>query len=294
MIINHGRIVLDDKVSSVKRHYLGSKILSVKFDGEPSAIELPGVTTLKTSYHTMRLEVDTDAIAIERVMTAIVWVVFWCLFFTRFPVINGWDIKDIITLWTIASAGFGLAHTICGNALALPWLIARGQLDVWMLYPRALLSHVLLGEMSATACGDFLFGFVVYILFVKPDVEHLLLYIALTVATAFTFVGFSVLSGSLTFFVGNGEGLAEQWRFSMVTFSTYPATLFEGVVKFILYTLIPAGFVSYLPIVALKQMSMYYALLTLLGSFAVMVVGVGVFYAGLRRYESGNLLEMRG
>lgn len=224
----------------------------------------------------------------------IVWVVFWCLFFTRFPVVNGWDIKDIITLWTIASAGFGLAHTVCGNALALPWLIARGQLDVWMLYPRALLSHMLLGKMSATACGDFLFGFVVYILFVKPDFEHLLLYMALTVATAFTFIGFSVLSGSLTFFVGNGEALAEQWRFSMVTFSTYPATLFEGVVKFILYTLIPAGFVSYLPIVALKEMSLYYALLTLAGAFAVMIVGIAVFHIGLRRYESGNLLEMRG
>src|SRR5262245_23008412 len=71
VIINHGKIVLDDKVSSVKRHYLSSKILSVKFDGEPSAIELPGVSTLKTSYHTMRLEVDTDVIAIEKVMTAI-------------------------------------------------------------------------------------------------------------------------------------------------------------------------------------------------------------------------------
>jgi|AGTN01.1.fsa_nt_gi ABC-type uncharacterized transport system, ATPase component len=71
VIINHGRIVLDDKVSSVKRHYLGSKILSVKFDGEPSSVELPGVNTLKTSYHTMKLEVDTDVIAIEKVMTAI-------------------------------------------------------------------------------------------------------------------------------------------------------------------------------------------------------------------------------
>lgn len=71
VIINHGRIVLDDKVSSVKRHYLRSKILSVKFDGEPSSIELPGVSTLKTSYHTMKLEVDTDVIAIEKVMTAI-------------------------------------------------------------------------------------------------------------------------------------------------------------------------------------------------------------------------------
>ncbi|MGD9682087.1 MAG: ABC transporter permease [Candidatus Obscuribacterales bacterium] len=223
-----------------------------------------------------------------------VWVAFWALFFERFPVLRGWGVKDVITLWAIAATGFGIAHTVCGNALALPWLIARGQLDVWMLYPRALLSHVLLGRMSATACGDTVFGFAVYVLFVRPDLPHFCLFVALSFAVAFLFVGFSILTGSLTFFLGNAEGLAEQWRFSMITFSTYPATLFEGVVKIILYTLIPAAFVSYLPIEALREMSLYYSLLTVLGALAVLLVGVLVFYLGLRRYESGNLTEMRG
>src|SRR5438045_4172053 len=31
IVINHGRIVLDDKVSGMRRHYIGSKVLSVKF-----------------------------------------------------------------------------------------------------------------------------------------------------------------------------------------------------------------------------------------------------------------------
>lgn len=223
-----------------------------------------------------------------------VWVAFWVLFFTRFPVIKGWGVNDVITLWAIAATGFGLAHTICGNSLALPWIIAKGQLDVWMLYPRALLSHIILGRMSATSCGDTIFGFVVYIAFVRPDLPHFLLFLALVISVAFLFVGFSILTGSLTFFLGNAEGLAEQWRFSMITFSTYPATLFEGLVKIILYTLIPAAFVSYLPIMALKEMSAYYALLTLAGSFAVLAFGVFTFYLGLKRYESGNLLELRG
>jgi ABC-2 type transport system permease protein len=28
-----------------------------------------------------------------------VWVIFWTLFFTRFPVLRGWNIDDIITVW---------------------------------------------------------------------------------------------------------------------------------------------------------------------------------------------------
>lgn len=223
-----------------------------------------------------------------------VWVVFWALFFTRFPVLRGWAITDVITVWAIAAAGFGLAHAIYGNVLTLAGLIAQGQLDAWMLYPRALLPHLLLGRMNASAWGDVLFGYAVYLGFVRPDLPHLLLFIALSLSTSVVFVGFGVLTGSLSFFLGNAASLAEQWRFAMLTFSTYPAVLFDGAIKLLLYTLIPAGFVSYLPIEALRTMSLGTAGLALAGALAILAVGVAVFYLGLRRYESGNLMEMRG
>src|SRR6266487_6829265 len=34
-----------------------------------------------------------------------VWVVFWVLFFTRFPVLRGWDVNDVLTVWAIAASG---------------------------------------------------------------------------------------------------------------------------------------------------------------------------------------------
>jgi ABC-2 type transport system permease protein len=223
-----------------------------------------------------------------------VWVVFWLLFFTRFPVLRGWTLDDVITLWAVTAAGFGLAHALYGNALLLAGLIAQGQLDAWMLYPRALLPHLLLGRMSATAWGDALFGYAVYLALVRPDVAHFVLFVALTLSVALVFVGFSVFTGSLSFYLGNASGLADQWRAAMITFSTYPAVLFEGAVKLLLFTLLPAGFVSYLPVQALRDLSLPAAGLALAGALAVLAAGVGLFYHGLRRYESGNLMEMRG
>jgi ABC-2 type transport system permease protein len=223
-----------------------------------------------------------------------VWVFFWTMFFTRFPVIHGWGASDVITLWAIAASGFGIAETLCGNSGQLAALIARGELDAWLLYPRALLSHLILGKMNASAFGDAVFGFLVYIAFVHPDLPHLLLFTALTLSVALLFVGFNILCGSLSFFLGNAQGLAEQWRFAMITFSTYPAALFDGPVRFVLYTLIPAAFVSYLPIEALHRFSLADAGLSLLGSIAVTLVAVAVFYYGLSKYESGNLLIMKG
>jgi len=119
-------------------------------------------------------------------------------------------------------------------------------------------------------------GFICF--FVKPDAVHLALFTGLTVSVATLFVGFNVLIGSLSFYLGNSEGLTQQWRNAMLTFSTYPATLFEGTVKLLLYTLLPAGFVNYLPIEALRSLSWIHAVLAVAGSITVLLVGVYVFY----------------
>jgi ABC-2 type transport system permease protein len=221
------------------------------------------------------------------------WVAFWVLFFTRFPVLRGWDVQNVITVWAIAASGFGLAHAIFGNTLELAKLVAQGQLDVWMLYPRAVLPHMLLGRMSATSWGDAAFGYVVYIAFVRPDAAHFALFVALSLSVSVVFVAFGVVTGSLSFFLGNSAVLADQWRMAMLTFSTYPATLFTGVVKVLLFTLVPAGFVSYLPIEALRNLSLADAALSIAGALGLLGISVLVFHAGLRRYESGNLMSMR-
>ena len=181
-----------------------------------------------------------------------------------------------------------------GNGTMLAGMIAEGKLDAWMLYPRALLSHLLLGRMSASSWGDAIFGYVIYFFMVQPNPAQFLLFVLLSFSTALLFVGFSVATGSLSFFVGNASELATQWRMSMITFGTYPAVLFDGGVRLLLFTLIPAGFITYFPVLALRDLSLINGLYALLGALAVLAVAIVIFYTGLRRYESGNLMEMRG
>ena len=119
-------------------------------------------------------------------------------------------------------------------------------------------------------------------------------FILLSLAVGVAFIGFGVLAGSLSFFLGNAGALADQWRNTLISFSTYPPTLFQGAVKILLYTVIPAGFVSYLPVEALRSMSPIYALLSIGGALSLLGAGTGSFYLGLRRYESGNLVSMKG
>jgi ABC-2 type transport system permease protein len=223
-----------------------------------------------------------------------IWVAFWAYFFKTFPSVPGWETKDLITLWAISAGGFGLAFVLFGNSRLIASLIMKGELDAWMLYPRNLLSHLILGKMNASAFGDMVFGLVIYLVFIHPDLLHLLLFSVLIISVAILFTAFSIIVGSLSFFIGNAESLAMNSEMALICFSTYPSPLFEGRVRLLLYTLIPAMFVSYYPIEALRTLSIANTLYAIGGALTLLLVAIIIFYFGLRRYESGNLTTMRG
>jgi ABC-2 type transport system ATP-binding protein len=68
VVINHGSVVFDDKVSTMRRRYLATKILGVRFAAPPTPITLPGVTTVKATEYALKLNVDTTITPIETVM----------------------------------------------------------------------------------------------------------------------------------------------------------------------------------------------------------------------------------
>jgi ABC-2 type transport system permease protein len=224
----------------------------------------------------------------------IIWVLFWSIFFSKFQMVNGWTTQDVMTVWAVGSAGIGLSGTLFGNAGQLPKLITQGQLDVWMLYPRSLLSHFILGRSSASALGDVMFGYIAFFAFVQPNLERSLLFVLFTVSIMILFTAFRIVAGSFAFFLGSASNLATALEFALISFSTYPSALFEGAAKFVTFTLLPAAFIGALPVEAIRDLNLEKTVLVLFGTLVFAALSMLVFYAGLKRYESGNLLEMRG
>jgi len=68
VVINHGRVVVDDPVAKVRRQYLGSKILRVQFQEPPASIKLRGVKVIASSGYELNLEVDTTVAPIPEVI----------------------------------------------------------------------------------------------------------------------------------------------------------------------------------------------------------------------------------
>jgi ABC-2 type transport system ATP-binding protein len=59
IIVNHGRIVLDDTMENIKYHYLSKKIIEVKVKENAEIKEEEGITILKSKGGNIKLEVDT-------------------------------------------------------------------------------------------------------------------------------------------------------------------------------------------------------------------------------------------
>ncbi|MGI8587503.1 MAG: ABC transporter permease [Chloroflexia bacterium] len=223
----------------------------------------------------------------------VMWIVFWTLFFGRFKVINGWGIEDVLTIWAITATGFGIAAGFFGNANNIARVIAQGELDYYLGLPKNVLLHLLINKMNLTALGDLIFGFGVFAFFLHPAPERIALFLVLSVCSAAALLGFLILVGSLTFWMGNTEGLTMQAFNAIITLSTYPTPLFNGGIKLLMFSAVPAWFVAHLPTSLLRRFDLADLLLELAASAAILALSVLVFYRGLRRYESGNLMVLR-
>jgi ABC-2 type transport system ATP-binding protein len=70
IIINRGQIVYQDKVSNLKRHYLTSKLVEVRYAAEiPQNFSITGTRILKVGKYGVKLSFDTQLTAVEGVIS---------------------------------------------------------------------------------------------------------------------------------------------------------------------------------------------------------------------------------
>ncbi len=219
---------------------------------------------------------------------------FWTILFSRFPTVKGWGLGDVVVLYAVAAAGFGLATIVCGNTGNVAQIIADGDLDYYLALPADPLVHLLISRMSLPAWGDFAFGILVYLVAAPDHWKTLPFFLLLCVLSAIIFVSFGVIVGALAFWLGQAQNLALQLNAAVLTFSIYPIDIFPGGIRLLLYTLIPAAFIGSMPATLLRNFSGG-RLAGLLGfTLGIWLLARWVFYRGLRRYVSGNLVTLRG
>lgn len=227
------------------------------------------------------------------VLNDAIWVFFWWIFFSRFEEVAGWGVQEVMLLFAVLTMGFGIGAGLFGNALRLSHLIAEGHLDYYLVLPKPPLFHLLISRTHTTAWGDVIFGLLVYLASGHVSWRSFLTLLVAGVLTAALFISFFVIVHSLAFWLGHSEGLSGQLCEALIAFGGYPEAIFNGTVKVLLFTLIPAGFISAAPVRLITSFDGWY--LAFFTGFVALLIAIAttLFRRGVQRYESGNIVSLR-
>lgn len=216
----------------------------------------------------------------------LVFFTVWWIFFGKFEEVNGWRLPDLEAMYGFASGAYGLAVVFGGGVTDIARKIISGELDSYLVQPKSVLLQLLCSHSRASGWGDIvtaliLLGMSGYVNWITAPLILLLLVIA-----AVVFLGAGVIAQSLSFWFGPMEHLARQMFEFVITFSVYPQTIFPMLFKIFLFTIIPAGFIGFLPVELLRDFRWSLFGVGLGGAIAYIAFSIWFFHRGLQRYES--------
>lgn len=220
------------------------------------------------------------------------FVIQWLLLFQLKENIGGYALSDVMVLWGLVAGTYGFSHVFFQNAYSLPDIIIHGKLDPFLVQPKNVLLSVISSGTNSSAIGDVIYGYLIIMIF-RFSLTNLLVFTLLSILGGLILSAFAIIVGSLSFWIVRGEIIAENLTNVVFNFSTYPEGIFKGTVRFIMYTIFPVGFMAYLPLRVMIRLDVV-ILLTITG-FTAFIIALAflIFYRGLRRYSSSNLMGAR-
>jgi len=218
---------------------------------------------------------------------------FWKVLIDRTGKVGGYGFSDVMLVWALVSTSFGLAHVVFGNVRQIGRIIMEGSLDVYLVQPKDVWVNVLASKTIVSAWGDFAYGYIVLAMMTGTDLERLVLFTALAIPGALIFTATFAAADSLAFFMGNSTAISSALTEFMLSFSLYPEGVYGSGMRWMLYTIVPSGFVAFMPLRIFHSLD--WSLVPLLYAIAAVYVALSyaLFNAGLRRYESGNRMDAR-
>ncbi len=218
------------------------------------------------------------------VVNDLVWIVFWLLVFSHRDSIRGWERDEVLVLYAIIATAFGLGVGLFYGTRRLGDRIRRRELDPYLVQPRPVVLRVLFEKIHPPMLGDVAFGPVLFALAGPATIAAWGRFVLVAVLAAAIVVAFVLAWESLSFWLESGREVAGVAFTSMIVLATYPAAIYSGVVKLVVFTALPAAFIGSIPAEVVLDPSW-----TLLGALAgaaaaAWAIALATFHAGLRRY----------
>lgn len=224
------------------------------------------------------------------------FLIFWGIVFeVNGDKIEGITMNDILYLWSLPTVAFGMGYFFFGGVSHLGKYLIEGTLDTFLVQPKNVILNVATSGSDFSAFGDLMYGLVIGFIAVGADILKYLILILLASIAAIFYVCSETLVRLLTVWIGNTDNIQNVYIISMlITFSTYPEAIYGKFVKFLIYTVVPAAYIAFVPIRFLTTFNIKDLLILL--TAAIIYIGITTFVCkkAFLKYESGNSMGLRG
>ena len=231
------------------------------------------------------------------IINNIFFIYIWYLFFQRFHTIGWLTFEEYIPLFAFFGMLFAFVYIFAGGFQYINQRIRNGEIDSELLLPGSLLLRLCTSSISISAIGDAIFSIVVLFVLTPNIITPFFLFkfFFMGILGGITFLGIAIVYHSLAFYIRSSSRIAENASDAIFGPSFYPQSIFEwSAMKIIYLTVFPAFFITYYPYnFLMNSMDVSSLLLTIFGVVFFFSFGSFVFYHGLRRYESGNIVQVR-
>ena len=217
------------------------------------------------------------------------FIIQWIILYSLKEDVGGYTFNQVLLLWAIAASTYGFSHFIFKKAYTLSDTITNGKLDSFLVQPKNVLISAITTDIEVSALGDILYGYIV--LFISGiTITKFLLFTLFTLTGAIIITDVAVILGSLSFWFGRSDMIADTGNNLMTSFATYPDGIFKGLAKILLLTVIPIGLTAYFPVWIMTKFDIKLTLIIIALTIAITALTFVIFYRGLRRYSSSNLM----
>jgi len=222
------------------------------------------------------------------------FIFFWWVAFAQIGgAIAGYTFEDVLFIWAVTSSGYGLSHILFANVSNLTKLIVTGELDTFLLQPCNVLVNVLCARTNLSAYGDFLYGLVIMCVCYLGNGAAWFWFFCGTLMSGLLITAINLMAHALTFYWGDASLAGQMAVEFTINFAIYPDKIYAPAIRALMYSLIPAGIAVHIPLRLFQGFSPGLALAALGGALLYCAAAGALFYRGLRRYESGNVIATR-
>lgn len=218
----------------------------------------------------------------------LVFFSFWWIYFNNFNSIKGWTLLDVACLYGIVNGAYGIFSVLLGGSRYIARMIFEGDLDMLIVKPKNLLMQIMGSKSVSSGWGDLLSCLVFLIFSGYVTLVNFPFLVLFIITGCIVIASFSIMMGSLAFWIGDSHALSKQLFEFLLTFSNYPKSIYVGAVKVFLLTIVPSGFIGFVPIETIKNKSINGLLCVIAFAFVYAFCSSKAFYFGLKRYTSGN------